>query len=212
MGMIDSFLHPEDAYKKAGEQQEKYYKDAQGNLQPYNQNGQDQYGRLNGQANALNDPVALQNQWAQSYQESPQAKALEGKATEAGMGAASSMGLMGSSAALNNIQQSSGDIMQSDRQQYMNDLMNKYMQSIGIGQNMYGQGQQAAGEQSQNSMNQGTAMSNLKYGEQAAPGQLFGKMAGPVANAALNWATGGVKNAATNQMPAYAQNAVMGAS
>lgn len=194
--MLDSFLHPEKGYKKAGEQQEKYYKDAQGNLQPYNQNGQDQYGRLNDQANQLNDPAALQNKWAAGYEESPYAKQMEGQAKEAGMGAASSMGLMGSSSAVNNIQQSSHDIMQSDRQQYMNDLMNKYTQSIGIGQNLYGQGQQAAGQMSQNSMNQGTAMGNIAYGQQNAPGQLFGRAVGAAGQAGLNYMTGGASGAA----------------
>lgn len=213
--MIRSFLHPEDAYREAGKQQEQYYKDAQGKLQPYNQQGLDQYGRLNEQANQLNDPGALENKWAAGYTESPYAQQLQGKATESGLGAASSMGLMGSSAALGNIQQSAGDIVQSDRQKYMDDLMQKYMASIGIGQNIYGTGANAAGQMAGNAMNQGTAMSNIKYGQQAAPGQLFGKIAGGVANAAANYATGGMSGAmqagmgAMNQgMPAYMSNEI----
>jgi hypothetical protein len=152
----------------------------------------DQYGRLTNQANALNNPADLENQWANSYQESPYAKAMEGHAKEAGLGAASSMGLNGSSAAINNIQQSSHDIMNQDRNQYMQDLMQKYMASIGIGQNLYGQGAAAAGAMSNNAMNQGNTMAGLAYGEQAAPGKLFGQVLGTAANAGMNYATGGM--------------------
>lgn len=208
--MISSFFHPEEGYQKAGEQLQQYYRDAQGNLQPYNQNGMDQYGRLNTQANALGNPVDLQNQWAQSYQESPYAKQMEGQAKEAGLGAASSMGLMGSSAALNNLQQSSHDIMQSDRQQYMNDLMNKYMASVGIGQNLYGTGANAAGQMGQNAMNQGTNMAEVQYGKTNAPGQLFGKLAGAALTPPINYSSGGA-GGGSNQVPAYATNAIMAA-
>lgn len=194
--MISSFLSPEEGYKKAAEEQEKYYRDAQGNLMPYNQNGQSQFGRLTAQADALNNPVNLENQWAQSYSQSPYATSQMGRAKEAGLGAASSMGLLGSSAALGNIEQSAGDIAQNDRQSYMNDLMQKYMTSIGIGQNLYGTGASAAGGMSQNAMNQGTAAANTAYGEQNAPGQLFGNILGAAADAGLNYATGGMSGLA----------------
>ena len=190
-GMIDSFMHPEKGYQAAGEQFQKYYKDAQGNLQPYNQNGQNQIGRLNNQAEALNNPGQLQNQWSQGYETSPQAKQLMDQAQSNGLDAASSMGLMGSSGALNNIQKQSTNIMQGDRQNYMNDLMQKYMASIGIGTNMYGTGANAAGAMSTNAMKQGENMGAAAYGEQNAPGDTFGKglaflgnLAGNVAKAA----------------------------
>ena len=41
MSWLSSFLHPEKGYKAAQEQLDKYYQQAQGNLQPYNQNGLD---------------------------------------------------------------------------------------------------------------------------------------------------------------------------
>jgi hypothetical protein len=194
--MMDSWLHPERGYQDAGKTMEGYYRDAQGNLQPYNQNGQDQYGRLNGQANALNDPTQLENQWANSYTESPYAKQMEAKATGVGMDQASAMGLMGSSAALNNVQQSAGDIMQSDRQQYMNDLMNKYMASVGIGENMYGVGANAANQQSKNAMDEGTAQGGAAYGAANAPGSQFGGLLGTIINGGINYATGGMGGAA----------------
>ncbi len=205
--MITSFLHPERGYKKAGEEMTHYYRDAQGKLQPYNQQGLDQYGRLNTQAEALNDPAKLQDQWAAGYQESPYAQQMESHAKESGLGAASNMGLMGSSAALGNIQQSSHDIMQQDRQQYMNDMMQKYMASVGIGQNLYGTGAGAAGQMSQNSMGQGTNMGSATYGQTNAPGQTFGNIAGAGVNAGINYLTGRPNNA-SQQMPTYASNAI----
>src|SRR5665213_212729 len=191
-GMFDSFMHPERGYQKAAEQEQQYYKDAQGNLQPYNQNGQDQYGMLMDQKNALNDPAGLEAKWSQGYSESPYAQQMTQKATNAGMDAASSMGLMGSSPAMNNIQQSAGDIMQSDRKQYMDDLMQKYMASVGIGQNMYNTGANAAGQMSHNAMGMGRDMAQNAYGQQNAPGARFGKLLGTAANAGMNYATGGI--------------------
>ena len=194
--MMDSFLHPEKAYEKAGEQMQKYYRDAQGKLQPYNQHGLDQYGRLNDQANQLNDPAALQAKWASTYEMSPSARMAQEHASQSGMNAASSMGLMGSSGALNNIQQSAGEIMQGDRQAYMNDLMQKYMASIGIGQNIYGTGANAAGAMSNNAMNMGTNMAGAAFGQQNAPGAMLGDWLGKAADAGINFASGGVKKAA----------------
>lgn len=199
MGILDSlengfssFFNPQNGYKAAGNQLRKYYRDAQGNLQPYNQNGLNMFQQLLQQSQALNDPVTLENKWASSYNMSPYATELQSHATQSGLDAASSMGLMGSSAALGNIQNSSGEIMQSDRQNYMNDLMNKYMQSIGIGENIYGTGANAAGMMSNNAMNMGQNMAGMAYGQQNAPGDMFGKLLGMGVNGAINYATGGM--------------------
>ncbi len=194
--MFDSFMNPQKGYQAAEGQAGQYYKDAQGNLQPYNQNGMNQYQRLMDQANALNDPAALENKWAAGYSESPYAKQMTEQAKNSGLDAASSMGLMGSSAALGNIQNSAGEIMQSDRQNYMNDLMQKYMASIGIGQNMYGIGANSAGAMSNNAMNMGNNMAGLEYGRVNSPGDTFGKMLGLGVNAGVNYATGGMSGAA----------------
>jgi hypothetical protein len=193
MGIFDmfhSFLNPQEGYEAAGNESSKYYNQAQGYNQPYNQNGQDQFQRLMQQANMLGNPVDLQNQWAQSYQMSPQAQHLLGESKEAGLGAASSMGLMGSSAALNNIQNSAGNIVSNDRQNYMNDLMQKYMASIGIGQNLYGVGAGAGSQMSQNAMSQGDNQAAMAYGRKNAPGEMFGKMLGSAAGLGVNYLTG----------------------
>ncbi len=208
--MFSSMMHPERGYKKAGDQMKKYYGESkdlynqgQGYLNPYNQNGQSQYQRLMDQANALNDPAALQAKWSSGYEKSPYATQLQSEAQSGGLDAASAMGLMGSSGALSNIQQSSSNIMQADRQKYMDDLMNKYMQSIGIGQNIYGVGANAANSMSNNAMNQGKnamsmgeSMGNLAFGQQNAPGAMLNDWMGKAANAGINYATGGMSGAA----------------
>ena len=225
-GMLDSFLHPERGYDAAGkamqsgydaskgyyDESKGFYKDAQGNLQPFRQQGLDQYGRLNDQANALNNPGQLENQWASGYEMSPYAQHAVDQATATGRNEASSMGLNGSSAALNNVQTNAGNIMQSDRQQYMNDLMQKYMASIGIGQNLYGTGAAAGSQMGTNAMNEaglamqqggnainnGVNMGQAAFGKQNAPGEMFGKMLGTAANAGINYTTGGVSGAMKN--------------
>lgn len=177
-----SFIHPEEAYENAQNKENQGYDQAQGYLEPYNQGGRDQYGRLNDASRKLFDPAALQNEWSKGYETSPYAQQLLKQNQSSGLDAASSMGLSGSSAALGNIQQGAGNIVSQDRQKYMDDLMQKYMAGIGLGQNLYGTGASAAGQQSTNAMTHGQNQAGLEYGRTSAPGKLFGQIAGTAAN------------------------------
>jgi len=170
MSWYDPFnvFDPGKGYRSATGEIKKGYKEAQGYLKPYNQAGMDQIGRLTGAENKLMDPAALQNEWAQGYEISPYAKQLQDQAMNSGMEGAGSMGLLGSSSALNSIQQGSSNIMQKDRQNYMNDLMQKYMTGIGVGQNIFNQGSGSAGQMGQNAMTQGQNLAGLKFGENNA--------------------------------------------
>ena len=94
-------------------------------------------------------------------------------AKESGLGAASSMGLMGSSSAINNIQNSSSHIMNADRQQFLQDLMQKYMTGIGIGQNMYNTGAATAGNMGNQAMNNGINQGDMAYNQRNAPGDFL---------------------------------------
>ncbi len=169
--MIDSFLNPGKGYKDAAKELEKAWGEAKGYQQPYQQAGIDQLGRLNSAENSLLDPTKLLNEWMGGYSASPYAQKSIQNATSSGLDAASSMGLMGSSAALNNVQNSAGFIMDKDREQYLNDLMQKYMTGIGVGQNIYGTGAQMAGQMGNQVMDVGQGMGQAAYGQQAAPGQ-----------------------------------------
>jgi hypothetical protein len=186
-GMIDNFMHPERGYEAAERASREGYNEAQGYMNPYNQYGRDQYGRLMDAQGKLMDPAALEAEWAKKYETSPYAKRMLGMNTQQGLEAASSMGLMGSSGALQNIQQGAGDIVARDRQQYMNDLMQKYMSGIGIGQNIYGIGANTANNQANLAFQQGNNQAGLEYGRTNAPGQLFGNLAGMGANIAANY-------------------------
>lgn len=188
--MINSFLNPQKGYEKASDQAQKYYLDAQGKLKILSDQGQEQYGRLNNQANALGNPTQLENDWSSGYSMSPYAKQTLDQAKTSGLDAASSAGLLGSSATLGNIENTAGNIMQGDRQSYMDDLMNKYMASAGIGQNIYGIGANSAINSSNNSMNEGTTEGHLAFGKQNAPGDFLSKILGGVANYGINYATG----------------------
>lgn len=165
---ISQFLHPEDAWKKAQEAAEQGWNQAQGFERPYWQHGMDQYGMLSDAEKQLLDPAALENKWASSYEQSPYAKQMLEINKNSGLDAASSMGLMGSSAALGNIQTGAGNIVNQDRQSFLNDLMQKYMSGIGIGQNIYNTGADMASTMGGQAMRQGENMAGLQYGQNSA--------------------------------------------
>ena len=115
-------------------------------------------------------------------------------ATQQGLGAASSMGLMGSSPAIQAIQSGTIGIVAQDRQKYLDDLMQKYMTGIGIGSDIYGKGASAANSMSQNSMNMGQNSAQNKFNQSNAQGDLFGKLLGGgigLAGSALGGPIGG---------------------
>lgn len=168
-----SFMNPQEAYQEAQKLAQHGYNTAKDIEQPFINQGQAQYDPLNQARTALMNPAELQNQWAQSYQESPYAKQMLDLNRQSGLETAGSMGLMGSSAALNNIQQGAGNIVNQDRQQFLNDLMQKYMAGIGLGQNLYGTGANMAGQLGNQAMQHGQNMASLGYGANASQGKLF---------------------------------------
>lgn len=191
-GFLSGFMDDgSDAYEAAEKANNQGWNEAQGFEKPYWQQGLDQYGRLNGAENALLDPGALESQWASGYQTSPYAKQMLEQSKNSGLDAASSMGLMGSSAAMNNIQVGAGNIVNHDRQQYMDDLMKKYMTGIGIGQNIYGIGAQMGGQLGNQAMQHGENNAGLEYGRVGAPEQMRNGMIGSFVNAGANFMNGG---------------------
>lgn len=191
MSWLSSFLHPERGYKAGQEQLNKYYQQAQGYQQPYNQNGINQGTNLGDLIKSLMDPQALQDKWASGYKESDAAKNLEGIAKEHGLDAASSMGLLGSSPALGAIQAGTSGIVAQDRQNYLNDLMEKYKTGAGLSQGMYNTGAQTANQMGQNAMNMGQNSAGMKFGETNAPGDVFGKIGGGALKSIMDYLTGG---------------------
>jgi len=191
MNFISSFFHPDRGYKAGQDQLDKYYNQAQSSMEPLVQQGQQQYGNINNSINALLDPQALQDKWSSGYQESQAAKDSQGMAQQQGLDAASSMGLMGSNTALNAVQAGTSQIGAQDRQTYLDNLMQKYMAGTGMAQNVYGQGATAAGQMGQNSMNMGQNSAQMSYGQQNAPGQMFGNLLKTGENLASSWLLGG---------------------
>jgi hypothetical protein len=208
MSWLSSFLHPGKGYEKGqGEldkyfgQANNYYDQAQKGLQPYNQAGMDQYSNLNDFIKNLMDPEALQNKWAEGYKESPSALQAEKMAQEHGLNAASSMGLMGSNTALNATQAGTTQIGLDDRQNYLDNLMQKYLAGAQAAQGVFGTGANAAGQMGQNAMNMGQNAMNMgqnsaqmAFGKQNAGGSMFGNLLGAglgLAGSALGGPIGG---------------------
>jgi hypothetical protein len=171
--MIRSFLHPERGYEKAQEQLGQYYNQGQNYLAPYHQQGQEAYGKLNGAMDQLLNPEQLYGRFAQSYETSPATMAAQERGRNSSLEAASSMGLMGSSAALNALNAQNQDIENNALQDYIKMLTGQYLEGAHLAQGVYGQGANAAGALSNNANMQGQNMGNLAYGKQNAPGQLF---------------------------------------
>jgi len=178
MSWLSSFMHPGRAYDKGQAQLDKYYNQAQAYQAPYSQQGQQAYGGLNQAMGRLMDPTALQGEWAQSYETSPQALQLQEMAKQQGLNAMSSQGVMGSTPALQAMQAGEAQIGLADRQNYLDSLMEKYKTGIGVGENIYGIGANAAGQMGQNAMNMGQSSAQMAYGRDAAKGEMFGKAAG----------------------------------
>jgi len=178
MSWFSSFIHPGRGYEKAQGELDKYYQQGQGYLNPYNQYGQGAYGNLSEAMKALLDPQALQDKWAKGYTESEAAKNAEAMAKEHGLDAASSMGLMGSSPALGAIQAGTSQIAMDDRENYLNNLMQKYMAGAGIAGNIFNTGAGAAGQMANNAMNMGQNSAQMAFGRQNAGGSMFGNLLG----------------------------------
>lgn len=178
MSWLSSFLHPGKGYDKAQKQLDKYYEQGQGYLQPYSQFGQNAYGDYSNAMKALLNPEQLQNQWIQNYETSPAAQNAMNMAKEHGLDAASSMGLMGSNTALNALQGGTTQIGLEDRQNYLDNLMQKYLAGAGIAGNIFGQGAGAAGQMGQNSMNMGQNSAQMAFGKQNAGGNMLGNIIG----------------------------------
>jgi len=189
---MSNFLHPGRAYEDAGRATEQYYNNAQGYLNPYNQGGINAGTNLTTAAGKLSDPVALQDEWSNAYKTSDYAKNLQAQATQGGLDAASSMGLMGSTPALQAIQSGTAQIGNADRQQYLQDLMDKYNAGIGINKDMYNTGAQTAGQMGQNSMNQGQNAGGAAFGRTQASGKMFGDILKTAGQMGTSWMTGGM--------------------
>lgn len=187
---IKSFLHPERGYDAASEQLQKYFEDmqrryneAQGYVTPYANQGQEQYGTLMGGINSLMHPEDLMSRFVSSYQESPYTKQLLDQNRQRGLEGASSMGLMGSSAAMRNIQQGAGNIANQQREQYIQDLMNSYLKGLGLSGDIYKSGAGAAESllggalgMAGNEARMGEAQAGLAFGRQNAPGDLVNNL------------------------------------
>jgi len=173
---FNSFLHPEKGYEKAMKMMERFWQEALGFQKPYMEAGNRQLPILTGAQSELMDPTKMLGKWMESYETSPYAMRSMDNAKASGMDAASSMGLNGSNAAISNIQNSSSDIMNKDRQGFLDDLMNKYMKGVGIGQNIYNTGASTASNLGSQAMQMGENMAGGAFGKQNAPGQQFEKI------------------------------------
>lgn len=192
-------LDPAKGYQAAMGPMQEYYNQAQGYMMPYMQQGQQAYQPMSNAMNRLLNPQDLQNEWIQGYQTSPYANALANEAQQSGLSAASSMGLLGSSPALQALQAGTSRIVAQDRDNYLNNLMQKYMTGAQMAQGLYGQGSQMASMLGQNAMNQGQMLGQMAYGKQASRSNMLGGLLGAGAGALMGGPMGALAGSAIGQ-------------
>ncbi len=194
MSWLSNLFHSDKPYKEAQNRLENFYNQGQSYIQPYQQYGQQGYENLTNIMNALLHPESLQDQWIKNYQESGEARNAEDIAGQRGLDAASTMGLLGSRSALDAIQQGKSNIALQDRQNYLNDLMQKYLQGAGIATNLFNTGASASNNLANNALNMGQNEAQLGYNQQASgSGLLSGLLglAGSLGAGALSGPLGG---------------------
>jgi len=192
MSMFSSFMHPGRGYQDAQDQLDKYYGQAQQGYQPYMERGGYAGGQLQSAMDILLNPKGLQDEWMNSYETSPQAKWAQEQAKQQGLDTAGSMGLMGSQSALQAIQGGMSNIGMQDKQNYLQDLMDKYKTGVGLGENIYGTGANMAGQSGRDAMQMGQNSAEMAYGKASAPGQLFGNLLNTGINSGTSYLTGGM--------------------
>lgn len=173
-GMIDSFLHPEKGHQKAFEAAQPYYNESQGYLRPYTEHGNEVYPELQGAMHKLLNPGQLEDEWLNDYQQSEASKMHQARARNEGNWAANSMGIGGSTPALQAIQAGNAEIGSQDEMRALDRYLNMYGQGINTGQNIYGQGANSAGQMATNAAGFGSYAGQSAYGQQNAPGEQFG--------------------------------------
>ena len=178
MSWFSDFMHPGQAYGQAAETNKQGYEEGKGLRQPYIDQGGQAGGDIMQMLHKLMNPGALQDEWSQGYNTSDTAKQGMADAQSNGMDAASSMGLGGSSAALSNIQNTTSQIGAQYKQQYMKDMMEKYMSAMGLGNSIYGQGANTANQGANSAQQFGENQAGINYNQQNAGAGLFGSMLG----------------------------------
>lgn len=192
MSWLSGLLHPKRAYDKAAQISQQGYNQAQGYMSPYYNAGIGANDFLTQQRDMLSNPAGLENKWAQSYETSPYAQQLQTQAMDSGMNAAGSMGLLGSSAALGNLQQGASNIMNADRQQYMQDLMQKYLTGVGIGQGQFNTGAGMAANMGQNAIGNANTQAGLAFGGQNAGPNMLMQLLSTLGQGGMQYLTGGM--------------------
>lgn len=182
MSWLSSFLHPGRAYDKAADEYKAGLDRARGTEQPFVQGGEDALGQLQKLLGGLSDPTKLQDEWSSNYETSPYATDMLQRNQQSGLDAASSQGLLGSSAATDNIQRGAGQIVSQDRQQYMDDLMKKYTTGIQGLQGIFNTGAGMAGQLGNQEIEGGNVLGGIAAGKDQAGGNLFGKGLGVLAS------------------------------
>jgi hypothetical protein len=94
----------------------------------------------------------------------------------------------------------------------MDRMIQQYLQGAGLAQDVYGVGAQAGSQMGQNAMHMGDNSAQMAFGQQNAPGQMFGNLLNTAVSAAVPMygmakygsnALGGMMGGASGQSPGW---------
>jgi len=189
----DAYKDAQKMYERQMQQSQQQYNQAGQTMQPYVDQGQQAYGNYNTAMQNLMNPSALQDEWMKSYAPSEQAKYTSQMAGQQGLDAASAMGVMGSTPAMQAVQAGTSQIMADDKQRYLDQLMQKYMAGAGIAGNIYNTGVNAAGtqtgvrqQQAGSTMQSAPDLAQMRYGQGSSGSRFLGNVLGGGIAAGLN--------------------------
>lgn len=207
-GSILSSIFGSNSYSDAQKAAQQQFNQARGDMMPFINAGQGALGPLEGGAASLMNPEAMESQWINSYQESPYAKELAANATQSGMNAAESMGLGGSAPALTAITQGTGNIVSQDRQNYLNDLMNKYTTGLGTLRGIMSTGANLTGWMGEGGLAEQDAnmTGNMTYGANQAPVSMMSRLMGGAMGYGLGGPQGAMSGMGMQMPPNYTNN------
>lgn len=182
MGWFSSITHPERGYEKAQEMMNLGYLQALGFMQPNTDRGDMAWNQLQPQFQKLLNPGQLQDEWIKGYEPSQYAQGQAQISREQGANALSSLGLLGSTPGAKAVASAGSDIMLRDRQQYLDDLMQKYLTGINLTHSIYNTGANTRNNAAQHAMTMGDWSGVNAANQYLAPGRmaagLFGNMLG----------------------------------
>jgi len=195
MSFLGGLFHPGRPYEDASKVYNQYYQQGMGELQPYNQMGQQGMQNYSNALSGMANPTAYINNIMSQYSMSPGAQFEMQQGTQAAQNAASASGMLGSGAYGKGMEEFATGLTSQDMQQYLQNALGVQGQYLGGESNLGQMGLNAGSQMNAAAQQAAQQQSALKYGQEQAPLNAFYNLLGAGAGFAGNYMTGGMSGA-----------------